>query len=71
MFIPSMLQDCGDLSPLSTLTKLVLAGEPLMATLARKVRAIVPNCTIINEYGPTETTVAALAWEYSEIDLND
>ncbi|KAG0045301.1 hypothetical protein BGZ83_009471 [Gryganskiella cystojenkinii] len=70
IFIPSMLQDCGDLTPLGTVTKLVLAGEPLMAAVTRKVHVIVPNSTIINEYGPTETTVVALAWEYCEIGLN-
>ncbi|KAF9898908.1 hypothetical protein EC991_010109, partial [Linnemannia zychae] len=70
-FIPSMLQDCGELSPLSTLTKIVLGGEPLTTALARKVQAIAPNSTIINEYGPTETTVAALTWKYSETGLDD
>ncbi|KAF9898851.1 hypothetical protein EC991_010256, partial [Linnemannia zychae] len=70
-FIPGMLQDCGEFSPLSTLTKVELGGESLTAVLARKVQAIAPNSTIINEYGPTETTVAALTWEYSEAGLDD
>ncbi|KAF9903897.1 hypothetical protein EC991_003234, partial [Linnemannia zychae] len=64
-FVPSMLQDCGELSPLNALMKVVLGGEPLTTVLAQKVQAIAPNSTIINEYGPTETTVVALTWEYS------
>ncbi|KAG0195687.1 hypothetical protein BGX28_000867 [Mortierella sp. GBA30] len=59
---PAVLQDCKDLSPLSTPTTFVIAGEALSAALVRTLHTMIPNCTVINEYGPTETTVAAVSW---------
>ncbi|KAG0354081.1 hypothetical protein BC939DRAFT_505499 [Gamsiella multidivaricata] len=66
---PTVLQDCGDLSPLSAMSTLLIGGEALSAALVRRVRKLVPNGTIINEYGPTETSVAALSWKYAEEEL--
>ncbi|KAF9954503.1 hypothetical protein BGZ70_010542 [Mortierella alpina] len=68
---PTVLQDCEDLSLLSTMSKIVVAGEPLSAALVGKVHKLVPNGTIINEYGPTETTVAATLWKYSGDGFSD
>ncbi|KAG0195763.1 hypothetical protein BGX28_000670, partial [Mortierella sp. GBA30] len=60
---PAVLQDCKDLSPLSTPTTFIIAGEALSAALIRTLHTMIPNCTVINEYGPTETTVAAVSWK--------
>ncbi|KAG0211473.1 hypothetical protein BGX28_007834 [Mortierella sp. GBA30] len=68
---PAVLQGCEDLSPLSTMSRLAIAGESLSANLARKVHKLVLKGTIINEYGPTEITVAATSWIYSEDSLHD
>ncbi|HSF38614.1 MAG TPA: amino acid adenylation domain-containing protein [Thermoanaerobaculia bacterium] len=40
---------------------LVLGGEPLPWSLADRVRALAPECRLLNHYGPTETTVGVLA----------
>ncbi|AGP41601.1 hypothetical protein SCE1572_48190 [Sorangium cellulosum So0157-2] len=42
---------------------LVLGGEASSGELVDRIRAIAPECTVINHYGPTETTVGALTWE--------
>ncbi len=39
---------------------LVLGGEAIPWSLIDKVRALAPDCRIINHYGPTETTVGVL-----------
>jgi amino acid adenylation domain-containing protein len=62
---PAVLQDSEGLPPLSTPTTFIIAGEALPAALVRKMRDLLPHCTIINEYGPTETTVAATAWKFT------
>ncbi|KAF8943932.1 hypothetical protein BGZ46_006379, partial [Entomortierella lignicola] len=53
---PTVLQDCKDLTPLSTPVTFIIAGEALPASLVHSLHAMFPKCTIINEYGPTETT---------------
>ncbi|KAF9559481.1 hypothetical protein EC968_006605, partial [Mortierella alpina] len=68
---PAVLQEFDDSSTLGDIHTLLIGGEALSATLARKVRKIVPAGAIINEYGPTETSVAALSWTYEEDHLQE
>ncbi|KAF9343159.1 hypothetical protein BGX26_006177, partial [Mortierella sp. AD094] len=56
---PSVLQDCRGLTTLSNATTFVLAGEALSPSVARALKALVPNGEVINAYGPTEATVAS------------
>ena len=39
---------------------LILGGEAVHQSLVERVRALAPDCEIINHYGPTETTVGVL-----------
>lgn len=39
---------------------LILGGEAVHASLVERIRALAPECEIINHYGPTETTIGAL-----------
>lgn len=41
---------------------LILGGEALSWDVIDRVRALAPDCTIINHYGPTETTVGVVAY---------
>ncbi len=66
LLTPSLLRNCANLSALDSMSKLLIAGEALPATLLHKLHALVPSGTIINEYGPTEATVAATSWICSE-----
>ncbi|MCG8554680.1 MAG: amino acid adenylation domain-containing protein [Proteobacteria bacterium] len=40
---------------------LLLGGEPLHESCVRRVRALEPECRILNHYGPTETTIGVTA----------
>ncbi|WP_437926826.1 amino acid adenylation domain-containing protein [Sorangium sp. So ce291] len=42
---------------------LVLGGEAASGELVGKIRALAPDCALVNHYGPTETTVGALTWQ--------
>ncbi|CAO3572894.1 unnamed protein product [Mortierella alpina] len=68
---PAVLQEFDDSSVLIDMHTLLIGGEALSATLARKVRQIVPSGAIINEYGPTEASVAALSWRYTDDGLQE
>jgi acyl-coenzyme A synthetase/AMP-(fatty) acid ligase/acyl carrier protein len=59
--VPSLYDSTLEFSPLplQTLRTVVVAGEPLSATLAQKIRQQHPDCSLFNEYGPTEATVWA------------
>ncbi|KAG0006017.1 hypothetical protein BGZ65_009586, partial [Modicella reniformis] len=59
---PAFLQDCKDLTPLTTPTTFVLVGEALTTSLVHTLNRLVPDCAVINGYGPTEVTVGATAW---------
>lgn len=39
---------------------LILGGEAVHGGLVERIRALAPDCQIINHYGPTETTIGAL-----------
>ncbi|NOK22422.1 amino acid adenylation domain-containing protein, partial [Corallococcus carmarthensis] len=41
--------------------KLVLGGESSSPALLEQVRALAPDCELLNHYGPTETTVGVIA----------
>ncbi len=41
---------------------LVLGGEALGWDVVDRVRALAPDCTIVNHYGPTETTVGVVTY---------
>ncbi|HSG41190.1 MAG TPA: amino acid adenylation domain-containing protein, partial [Thermoanaerobaculia bacterium] len=45
---------------------LVLGGEALPWSLVERVRALAPECRLVNHYGPTETTVGVLAGAVEE-----
>ena len=47
---------------------LITGGEALSLQLAEKIRALQPDCEIINHYGPTETTVGSLTFRLAEYD---
>ncbi|KAG0225956.1 hypothetical protein BGX31_007457 [Mortierella sp. GBA43] len=64
LLTPAVLQDCKDLTPLTTPTTIILAGEALSVALVQGLLRMVPNCTIVNSYGPTEITVSATAWKF-------
>ncbi|KAG0210605.1 hypothetical protein BGX31_001862, partial [Mortierella sp. GBA43] len=66
LLTPSVLQDCKDLTSLTTPTTIILAGEALSVALVQGLFRMVPNCTIVNSYGPTEITVSATAWKCRE-----
>ncbi|WP_080888220.1 non-ribosomal peptide synthetase [Nitrospira japonica] len=40
---------------------LILGGERVRPELVNKVRALAPDCAVVNHYGPTETTVGVIA----------
>ena len=46
--------------------KLVLGGERLPISLIKKVKALKPNCEMVNHYGPTECTVGVTTLTISE-----
>ncbi len=48
---------------------LVLGGEPCPAKLVQRVRALRPDCQIINHYGPTEATVGVLTHSVHNPDI--
>ncbi|GLT18780.1 hypothetical protein GCM10007938_25610 [Vibrio zhanjiangensis] len=52
--------NAADLLPTSTL---VLGGEPLAISLVHKVKAMRPECEIINHFGPTECTVGVTTYK--------
>ena len=42
--------------------RLVFGGEASRWELVERVRALAPDCRVINHYGPTETTIGVLTW---------
>ncbi|KAF9566389.1 hypothetical protein EC968_003794 [Mortierella alpina] len=63
---PAVLQNCEGLSPLASMSTLIIGGESLSEGMVRKVSELMPNAAVVNEYGPTEATVATLSWKYSK-----
>lgn len=47
---------------------LILGGERSRPELIERIRALAPDCQIINHYGPTETTVGVLVHQLIEVD---
>src|SRR5690606_28319159 len=67
--VPSHLQallQAGKAADVLPAKVLILGGEVCPWGLVEKVRALKPECRIINHYGPTETTVGVLTHEVSE-----
>ena len=63
--VPSHLSSLLDSNPKSNLLPvkyLILGGEALPWELVERIRAINPECAVINHYGPTETTVGSLTF---------
>ncbi|MDD1961411.1 non-ribosomal peptide synthase/polyketide synthase [Pseudomonas sp. 39004] len=64
--VPSHLQGllqaarAADVLPAAAL---ILGGEACPWSLLEKIRALRPECRVINHYGPTETTVGVLTFE--------
>jgi amino acid adenylation domain-containing protein len=49
---------------------LVLGGEASSSAWIRQLRALRPQCNILNHYGPTETTVGALTITIHEAEIS-
>ena len=47
---------------------LILGGERSRPGLIERIRALAPDCRIVNHYGPTETTVGVLVHQLNEVD---
>ncbi|MET3130772.1 amino acid adenylation domain-containing protein [Oxalobacteraceae bacterium GrIS 1.11] len=63
--VPSHLRAllaCADARHLIPRKKLILGGEACSFDLIARVKALVPDCVVINHYGPTETTVGVLTY---------
>jgi enterobactin synthetase component F/nonribosomal peptide synthetase DhbF len=61
--IPSVFSTLVETGGLKvSVTTLAMAGEALPASLAARVREIMPGTRLLNVYGPTEATVYATAW---------
>jgi len=56
---PSHLQSFADaMAPVLPAKILILAGEPLPASLARRIFDLRPDLRLFNSYGPTEATIS-------------
>ncbi|MBV8847802.1 MAG: amino acid adenylation domain-containing protein, partial [Bryobacterales bacterium] len=56
-------ENCKELLPRRYL---ITGGESLSLDLVEKIRALQPDCEVINHYGPTETTVGSLTFRLAE-----
>ncbi|WP_284209001.1 non-ribosomal peptide synthetase, partial [Mesorhizobium tianshanense] len=64
-FVPSMLvsfMDTKGVDGCTSLQRLVCSGEALPASLAQKVRRVLPWTGLHNLYGPTEAAIDVTAW---------
>ncbi|MGY3079255.1 aryl carrier-like protein [Bradyrhizobium sp. LM6.10] len=64
-FVPSMLvsfMDTKGVDRCTSLQRLVCSGEALSASLAQKVRRVLPWTGLHNLYGPTEAAIDVTAW---------
>ncbi|WP_244662075.1 non-ribosomal peptide synthetase [Mesorhizobium huakuii] len=64
-FVPSMLvsfMDTKGVDRCTSLQRLVCSGEALPASLAQKVRRVLPWTGLHNLYGPTEAAIDVTAW---------
>ncbi|WP_283812415.1 non-ribosomal peptide synthetase [Bradyrhizobium sp. USDA 3458] len=64
-FVPSMLisfMDTKGVDRCTSLKRLMCSGEALSASLARKVRRVLPWTGLHNLYGPTEAAIDVTAW---------
>ncbi|KAB1082354.1 amino acid adenylation domain-containing protein, partial [Neorhizobium galegae] len=64
-FVPSMLvsfMEAKSVDRCTSLQRLVCSGEALAASLAHKVRRVLPWTGLHNLYGPTEAAIDVTAW---------
>ncbi|TIW19912.1 MAG: non-ribosomal peptide synthetase, partial [Mesorhizobium sp.] len=64
-FVPSMLvsfMDTTGADRCTSLQRLVCSGEALPASVAHKVRRVLPLTALHNLYGPTEASIDVTAW---------
>ncbi|MFD2051925.1 amino acid adenylation domain-containing protein [Mesorhizobium calcicola] len=64
-FVPSMLvsfMDTKGVDRCTSLQRLMCSGEALSASLAQKVRRVLPWTGLHNLYGPTEAAIDVTAW---------
>ncbi|WP_332728251.1 amino acid adenylation domain-containing protein [Pseudomonas sp. ESBL9] len=54
-------------APLSTLKALVVGGEAMIISAARKFKKAYPAIDLINAYGPTETSIGVIFYRIPEI----
>ena len=61
--VPSFFESILDAAPPSTnLVRLMLGGEPLSATLVRRLQRALPHTQVVNMYGPTEACIDATCY---------
>lgn len=62
------LDNLNNISSLSSLKYITLAGEPLPKILVTDLKTLYPNCTIYNGYGPSETTIFSTYTDVTNLD---
>lgn len=50
---------------------LLLGGETCPSSLVNQVRALAPECTVVNHYGPSETTIGVCAFQVGTAQPDD
>jgi amino acid adenylation domain-containing protein len=61
--VPSFFESVlGAAPPDAPLVRLMLGGEALSSALVRRLRAALPNATVVNMYGPTEACIDATCY---------
>ncbi len=73
-FVPSMLDVFlahGDVSPASSLVRVMCSGEALSGSLVRRFKQQLPGIGLYNLYGPTEAAVDVTAWNCTRPQVPD
>ncbi|MFK0026629.1 amino acid adenylation domain-containing protein, partial [Streptomyces sp. NPDC090798] len=66
--VPSVFAGLLDREPATDVATVVMAGEAISPTVAKRMRSAFPESRIANCYGPTEATVYATSW-YTDAEL--
>ncbi|MFD4949461.1 amino acid adenylation domain-containing protein, partial [Streptomyces sp. NPDC058409] len=68
--VPSVFSSLLDRELAADVATVVMAGEAISPTVAKRMRSAFPESRIANCYGPTESTVYATSW-YTDAELPD
>ncbi|MGX9891589.1 amino acid adenylation domain-containing protein, partial [Streptomyces sp. NPDC002276] len=68
--VPSVFSSLLDRELAANVATVVMAGEAISPTVAKRMRSAFPESRIANCYGPTESTVYATSW-YTDTELPD